>query len=138
MSKRYESVNEPVLLPLAQGPRWETHGIFSDHFIKSRLNEVASWPKQSEKIKPVYEHLLDLWHRRHLGFEKANEETTCREFLEPILSMLGFSCLYQLDVPVSSNRLTPDYLLFQDEQTKDNVFNADPPAKYQAAIALLE
>jgi hypothetical protein len=138
MPKRYRSANETPLLILGQGPPWETHGIFSDHFVRTRLNEVASWPKQDEKIKPSYEYLLDLWHRRHVGFEKANEETTCREFLEPVLSKLGFSCLYQLDVPVSSSRLTPDYLLFPDEQTKDRVFNADPSAKYQAAIALLE
>jgi len=138
MPKRHRWTDESPLLFPGQGPPWETHGIFSDHFVRSRLNEVASWPKQDEKIKPFYEYLLDLWHRRHVGFEKANEETTCREFLEPVLSKLGFSCLYQLDVPVSSSRLTPDYLLFADEQTKDRVFNADPSAKYQAAIALLE
>ena len=127
----------PSLFPVFRPP-WETRGIFSDHFLKSRLDKVESWPTDDAKTRPLYDSLLELWQRRHVGLEKGNEDTTCREFLEPILSSLGFSCLYKEDLPASSSRMVPDYLLFSDEATKDSVFNSDPDAKYQAATSLLE
>jgi hypothetical protein len=110
----------PSLFPVANRP-WVTRGIFSDHFLKNRLQQVVSWPSENAKIEAVYKDLMELWIRRHVGLEKGNEETTCREFLEPVLRELGFHCLYKLDLPASSSRMVPDYLLFPDEQTKDRI-----------------
>lgn len=126
----------PTLFP-SRAP-WETRGIFSDHFLKTRLHQAPSWPKNDDTIRPIYDYLLELWHRRHVGLEKGNEETTCREFLEPVLSRLGFSCLYKEDLPASASRMVPDYLLFSDEETKESAFDSDAPAKYEAATSLLE
>jgi hypothetical protein len=117
---------------------WDTRGLFSDHFIRKRLCEVESWPKDEAAAKVLYDHISDLWARRHVGFEKGNEETTRREFLEKVLERLGFAFFSNLDLPEWERRQTPDYLLFQDEQTKELVFNADLQAKYPAAVALLE
>jgi len=117
MPKRRKNAEEtPSLFPQFRTP-WETRGLFSDHFLKTRLHEVSSWPKDDNPIRPIYDFLLDLWHRRHIGFERGNEETTCREFLEPVLNKLGFSCLYKEDLPASSSRMVPDYLLFSDAET---------------------
>jgi hypothetical protein len=127
----------PSLFPVANRP-WVTRGIFSDHFLKNRLQQVVSWPSENAKIEAVYKDLMELWIRRHVGLEKGNEETTCREFLEPVLRELGFHCLYKLDLPASSSRMVPDYLLFPDEQTKDRIFDSDTSAKYEAATSLLE
>lgn len=127
----------PSLFPASSRP-WATRGIFSDHFLKNRLQQVASWPSDDAKIGEVHKYLMDLWIRRHVGLEKGNEETTCREFLEPVLQKLGFHCLYKLDLPASSGRMVPDYLLFPDEEAKDRVFDSDTSAKYEAATSLLE
>jgi hypothetical protein len=102
------------------------------------VKEVDTWPKDEAELRPTYEFLLDLWHRRHVGLEKGNEETTRREFLEKILTKLRFSFFSNLDLPVHASRGTPDYLLFADEVAKDRIFNADQKTKYQAAIGLLE
>lgn len=120
------------------GATWETRGIFSDHFIRRRLSAVESWPRDEPAAKALYDQILDLWARRHVGFEKGNEETTRREFLEKVLEKLGFAFFSNLDLPEWERRQTPDYFLFPDEQTKELVFNADLEGKRAAAIALLE
>lgn len=138
MPKLRTCTSDSLLLFPTSGACWETHGIFSDHFIRTRVKEVDTWPKDEAELRPTYEFLLDLWHRRHVGLEKGNEETTRREFLEKILTKLGFSFFSNLDLPVHASRGTPDYLLFADEVAKDRIFNADQKTKYQAAIGLLE
>lgn len=120
------------------GSPWETRGIFSDHFIRTRLSSVESWPQKDETIQPTYDALLDLWNRRHVGFEKANEEVTRREFVEKVLDKLGFSYFSNLNLPLSERPQIPDYLLYADEESKDRVFNADLASKHQAATGLLE
>jgi hypothetical protein len=120
------------------GATWESRGIFSDHFIRRRLCQVESWPRDDAAAKALYDQILDLWARRHVGFEKGPEETTRREFLEKVLEKLGFAFFSNLDLPEWERRQTPDYFLFPDEQTKELVFNAELQAKYAATIALLE
>ncbi len=127
----------PSLFPTFR-TAWETRGIFSDHFLKTRLEQVRSWPKDDSTIRPIYDELMELWLRRHVGLEKGNEETTCRVFIEPVLIKLGFCFLYKEDLPASSRRMVPDYLLFPDEETKDRVFDSAPSAKYEAATGLAE
>jgi hypothetical protein len=73
-----------------------------------------------------------------VGLGNGNEETTRREFLEKILDQLGFSYFSNLSMPSSDRTQTPDYLLFQDPETKDRVFNEPLEAKFQYAIGLLE
>jgi hypothetical protein len=138
MPKRPKMSDESLSLFPETGATWETRGVLSDHFIRKRLFEVESWPKDDARARALYDQFLDLWIRRHVGFEKGNEETTRREFLEKVLGQLGFAFFSNLDLPEWQRRQTPDYFLFPDEQTKELVFNADLQAKRAAAVALLE
>ncbi len=120
-----------------RGAAWECHGIFSEHFISTRLNDASTWPKDLEDAARIHNDLQDLWTRRYRGLAQ-NEETTRREFIDKVLDHLKFSYRSSLDIPVERAKRTPDYLLFEDEEAKDRTFNSELNIQYASAIALLE
>jgi hypothetical protein len=135
--KKHTSPEGQSTFAFRSGAAWKAHGIFSEHFISNRLNEVQTWPKNSEEARKAHTGLQELWGRRYIGLGQ-NEETTRREFIDVVLEQLNFSFRSSLDLPVSVQRRTPDYLLFQDEATKDKVFNSPISTQYGSAVGLLE
>ena len=133
--KRY-SIENLSLLP-DYTPAWETNGIFSEHFIRSRLKDFPLYPTD-EFAKPLYDYLSELWKKKYLGLAKADEEITKREFLEKIFEKFGFAFLPFRKLPALERRQVPDYLLFQDEDTKEKAFNYEPTDQYRVAICFLE
>ncbi len=136
-TRRKTQQNESLFPNLENDRRWETRGIFSEHYLRNRLTQSHLWPKD-DFARPIYDFIMDLWKRRFVGLAKGNEELTRGEFLNKILEKLGFTFFSNLDLPESQRRQVPDYLLFEDEETKEKVFNEDGQVKYQAAIALME
>lgn len=137
MPKRRQNIEHPSLLPDPIAA-WETNGIFSEHFIRSRLKDFPSlWPKD-EYARPLYDYISNLWNKKYLGLAKGDEEITKREFLEKIFEKLGFAFLPFRKLPATERRQVPDYLFFQDETIKENVFNSELTEQYQVAICLLE
>src|SRR4030067_2894540 len=137
MPKRRFTAEQPSLLPEIVSA-WETNGIFSEHFIRSRLKEFSAiWPKD-EFAKPLYHYVSTLWNKKYLGLARGDEEITKREFLEKIFERLGFAFLPFRKLPDSERRQVPDYLFFQDENTKENVFSSELTEQYRVAICLLE
>ncbi len=118
-------------------PSWETNGIFSEHFIRSRLKNSPLWPKD-EFAKPLHDYISDLWKKKHITLGKANEELTKREFLEKIFDKLGFAFLPFGKLPTTDKRQEPDYLLFHDNETKEKAFDLGLSGQYRLAITLLE
>src|SRR5438445_435965 len=82
-------------------------GSFSDHFIRTRLPRVPTWPEVDFQFSQTYSYLKDLWQRRHIGLQRGNEETTRREFIDKILYKAGFAYLANLDLPEAVARRTP-------------------------------
>lgn len=136
MPRKKRNINNLSLLP-EPIPSWETNGIFSEHFIRSRLKEFHLWP-DDKFVKPFYEYASELWKKKYIGLARGNEEVTKREFLEKILEKFGFAFLLHQKLPAADRRQIPDYLLFQDESTKENVFNSELTNQYRSAISLLE
>ena len=120
-------------LPVFQSV-WETKGIFSDHYIRTKLHQSPLWPKE-EEIKPLYEFCYELWNKRYIGLAQANEAVTRQELLDKILTKLGFSYLPNTRFPMGGE---PDYILFSDESTKEQVFEKDRHTQYSAAVGILE
>lgn len=136
MPKRRQNIEHPSLLPDPIAA-WETNGIFSEHFIRSRLKDFPSlWPKD-EFARPLYDYLSELWKKRYIGLTKG-EEVTKKEFLEKVFDKLCFAFLPGKRLPATAQRRVPDYLLYQDEDTKDRVFNSELIEQYRASICLLE
>jgi len=125
-------------LPLSEFQKaWETKGVFSEHYIKSRLNKSSVWPKE-EEVKPVWDFCHNLWGKKFLKLVNANEDVTRQEFLNKILEKLGFSYLPNTFLPISEKGKEPDYILFADESSKDSVLGKSKMEQYKKAISLLE
>ncbi len=123
-------------LPLPEFQKlWETKGLFSEHYIRTKLKESSVWP-QEEEVKPVWEFCKNLWNKLYITLARSDEELTRQEFLEPVLSKLGFVHLRNKPLPIG--RKEPDYLLFEDEATKDKVLSREQTTRYTAAISLME
>jgi hypothetical protein len=118
-------------------PAWETKGVFSEHFIRSRLKGSSLWPSE-EDVKPLYDYASQLWKKKYISLARGDEELTKREFLEHILNKLGFSFLPARKIPALEQRKVPDYLLYQDETEKDNALEYESIDQYKAAITILE
>lgn len=130
------NIDHPSLLPDIT-PAWKTNGIFSEHFIRSRLKDVPQWPTD-EFARPIYKYISELWSKKHITLGKGNEELTKREFLEKVFEKIGYAFLSCRKLPLADKRREPDYLLFQDENTKEQAFDYELIDQYKMAISLLE
>jgi Alw26I/Eco31I/Esp3I family type II restriction m6 adenine DNA methyltransferase len=116
---------------------FETRGIFSDHYIKTKLKTSPLWPKE-ETVKPLYEFCLDLWNRLHITLARSNEELTRQEFLEKIIPKLGFAHIRNQPLPATYGRKEPDYLLFGNLKIKESAVPLSKPERYALAISVME
>ena len=125
-------------IPLPEFERpWETRGIFSEHYIQTKLRQSDLWPHENE-VTPVMQLCSQLWNRLSVTLGKKNEAFTRQEFLDKVLTGLGFAFLPNTALPLSSARKEPDYLLFADEASKESVIGSDAATQYAAAAGLLE
>ena len=114
---------------------WETKGIFSDHYMRSRLKDSDLWPNR-EVLKPLWEFSKNLCEKKRIGLAKGNEALTEQELLRPILTKLGFTFSPRSTIP--GQRKEPDYLLFPDEDTKNSILGESTREQYEVAITVLE
>jgi hypothetical protein len=84
-NKKRTSSSDQSAFAFRKGVAWESHGIFSDHFISTRLTDVATWPESLPAAEQLHKDLQDLWTKRHRGLAQ-NEETTRREFIDKVKS----------------------------------------------------
>jgi len=68
---------------------WQTEGLFSDHYLKKRIQENLWWPSEGD-ARPIFEFCKALYEKRYLACAKNNEAFTRPELLEKILEKLGF------------------------------------------------
>ena len=116
---------------------WQTEGLFSDHFLKARIQHNEWWPGDAE-TKPVWEFCKALYERRYVACAKNNEAFTRQELLDRILEKLGFAWTDNLAQPETKQDLEPDNILFANDAEKEAVIDRDAAQRYRAAIAILE
>lgn len=116
---------------------WQTEGLFSDHFLKARIQHNEWWPGDAE-AKPVWEFCKALYERRYVACAKNNEAFTRQELLDRILEKLGFAWTDNLAQPETKQDLEPDNILFANDAEKEAVIDRDAAQRYRAAIAILE
>ena len=138
MPKRNQHARQEEI-PLAEpAPPWKAKGIFTDHIIRTKLRDSRLWPAL-DTAEAVRAFCSDLWLRKHVWLgSKGRESHTRQELLDPVLQRLGFPFLSGTDLPSSSRRREPDYLLYPNEQAKAEVFSGASIDPYRPAIALME
>lgn len=72
-SKRLTVQTDSLFPELESGRRWETRGIFSEHYLRSRLTQSHLWPKD-DVARSMYDFASELWRKRHVGLVKDTEE----------------------------------------------------------------
>lgn len=119
-------------------PPWHSAGLFSDHYLRTRLPAARAplWPPEAE-ARAAFEALRALWGQWALRLASASEEDCEDYFIGPALRALGYGYLPRRQIPGTSRRQYPDFLLFDSQGRADAAFAAggDP---YAASLALLE
>ena len=116
---------------------WQTEELFSDHYLKARLDKNDWWPTDDE-AKPLWEFCKALYEKRYLACARNNEAFTRQELLDKILEKLGFPYSDNLGLPETQQDLEPDYILYPDAETKEKVIDRSAAERYRAAVAILE
>src|SRR5437667_4568322 len=116
---------------------WQTEELFSDHYLKARLDKNDWWPTDDE-AKPLWEFCKALYEKRYLACARNNEAFTRQELLDKILEKLGFPYTDNLGLPETQQDLEPDYILYPDAETKEKVIDRSAAEPYRAAVAILE
>jgi len=116
---------------------WQTEGLFSDHYLKKRIQENSWWPNDAE-AQPIFEFCKALYEKRYLACAKNNEAFTRQELLDKILENIGFPFSNNLGLPETQQDLEPDYILYPDKETKERVIDGSREERYRASVAILE
>lgn len=99
-------------------------------------------PEWQEDPRPVLEQVCGLWRKARQQGDAWNEAQTEREFIQPVLDLLGWRDHYIVQPKsVRSGRVSrPDYALFTDLKTRTEAYQyqgQDEPF-YQRAAAIAE
>lgn len=114
---------------------WQTEGLFSEHYLKSRVQGNDWWPSD-DAVRPIWQYCVDLFNRRYVPCAQNNEAFTRQELINPILAKLGFAWTDNLSLP--DQDAEPDYILFADAAEKEKVIAESREKRYRVASALLE
>lgn len=97
---------------------WQTEGLFSEHYLKSRIQSNDWWPSD-DSVRPLLQFCVALLNRRYVPCAQNNEAFTRQELINPILANLGFAWTDNLSLPEQDAE--PDYILFADAAEKEKV-----------------
>ena len=126
-------------MPDQPGSWFLNRGLFSDHFLKARLPQWKEW-KVDEELANFRRELISLYESKKAILPKLNEAQTEKEFIEPVLDLLGYADSYIVQTPtkvgVKTNR--PDYALFPDETTKDKAYQKLKDNDYTQCIGIAD
>jgi hypothetical protein len=114
---------------------WQTEGLFSDHYLKARLQNNSWWPSDAE-AEPIWRFCKELYEKRYLACAKNNETFTRQELLDKILEKLGFAWTDNLGLP--DQDAEPDYILFSSAEEKEKMIKAGKQERYAASVGILE
>lgn len=97
-------------LPDQPIPPFLNRGLFSDHFIKARLPQWKEWQSDGE-LAIFRKQLLSLYESTKAILPLLNEPQTEKEFVQPVLDLLGYANSYIVQAPTQVGEHTnrPDY-----------------------------
>ena len=88
-------------------------GLFSDHFLQSRLPQWGYW-QVGEELSTFRQGLLSLYEQKKIKLPTLNEAQTEDEFIKPVLDLLGYANSYMVQPHAKTGKqaIRPDYFLF--------------------------
>ncbi len=116
---------------------YTNQGLFSEHYLETRLRETSEW---QEDFEPQRRKLLELYEEKKELLKNANEAQTEEEFIQPVLRLLGFSYWVQPKTKGTGGAEFPDYVLYPNEGAKRQAVTQknDESKLYAPALAIAE
>ncbi len=114
-------------------------GLFSDHFLKARLPQWKEW-QTNEELATFRKQLLSLYRSTKQILPFLNEPQTEKEFVQPLLDLLGYANSYIVQAPtqVGEHANRPDYALFPDQATKNKAYEKLKNNDYTLCIGVAD
>ncbi len=139
MKKRHDS---QLLLGIQSTEHQATvvcRGIFSLNYLQQHFAKSEGFPT-AEDARPVYEKLKARWIEEYAGLCKRQEAYTRTQFLNPLLTELGWTFIPEQDLPSKGHtRKVPDYCLFLDDQKRQRAAKESETADvFREAETVLE
>ncbi|MBM4433114.1 MAG: hypothetical protein FJ025_03860, partial [Chloroflexi bacterium] len=123
-----------------QTSKWfHNRGLFSDHFLQARLPQWKEWLSDGD-LAEFRKQLLSLYESAKSILPLLNEPQTEREFVQPVLDLLGYANSYIVQAPTQIGKHTnrPDYALFPDEATKNKAYKRLKNNDYTLCIGVAD
>ena len=122
--------------PASQKAPYKNNGLFSEHFLATRLKDSEDWHQDAELVR---RRLLDLYEAKEELLASAKEAQTEEEFIKPVLKLLGFAYSVQPKTTGSGGAEHPDYVLFASEADKTSAVSGGGEDKlFGSALAIGE
>jgi len=135
----------PEALPKNHSPSdevglwFQNRGLFSDHFLKARLSQWKEW-EIDEELATFRKELMSLYESTKPILPTLNEAQTEKEFIQPLLDLLGYANSYIVQAPTKVGQQTnrPDYALFPDRTTKNKAYQKLKGNDYTQCIGIAD
>jgi len=121
------------------GSGFLNRSLFSDHFLKARLPRWKEWQSDGE-VAIFRKQLLFLYESTKEILPLLNEPQTEKEFVQPVLDLLGYANSYIVQAPTQVGEHTnrPDYALFPDKTTKNKAYEKLKDNDYTLCIGVAD
>lgn len=118
-------------------------GLFSLSYFLHRIHDDKSFKnKNHADVIECYTTLKTIWEENEglLTNKKNNESDTEKLLIDKVLETLGYANLSKsaLSSGKKSNKLFPDYTLFETKKDAEKALKADDEYKFKGAIGVLE
>jgi hypothetical protein len=122
-----------------EAPPLVCRDIFSLTYLKQHLARAEGFPTPDE-ARPIYDMLRTCWLDNYVGLTRRREAYTRSQFLDPLLSELGWAFIPEQDLPSRhATHKRPDYCLFLDDQARKRAANeTDTADVFGEAATVLE
>lgn len=126
-------------LSVQPGSWFVNRGLFSDHFLKALLPQWKEW-QPGEELATFRKQLLSLYKSTRPILPFLNEPQTEKEFVQPVLDLLGYANSYVVQAPTQIGEHTnrPDYALFPDQVTKNKAYEKLKNNDYTLCIGVAD
>ncbi len=128
-----EEAEQENNLPVEIDLWFQNLGLFSNHFIEVRLPQINEWQVVPE-LDDFRQNIIERYNSKKMQLSKMNEAQTEKEFIQPILDLLGYADSYI--VQTAANGGVPDYALFPDEKTKNSAYKKMGEIDYSHCISV--
>ena len=134
-----EALTKSPSSPDEAGLWFQNRGLFSDHFLKARLPQWKEW-ETDEELATFRKELMSLYESTKPILPTLNEAQTEKEFIQPLLNLLGYANSYivQATTKVGQQTNRPDYALFSDETTKNKAYQKLKDNDYAQCIGIAD